>query len=151
VICPHCHQEFTAVTGADIARVARSYLGTPYVHLGRSKRNGIDCLGLILCTAHDLGLTDWDDTAYTDQPDVEHLRECLERFCRPVEGEMAAGDVLLFSIADSPQHLGFCVEPGRMIHAYQTPMRVVDHAIDGKWRRRLVGTYRWRGLAEVKP
>lgn len=143
------------VTGADIARVARGYLGTRYVHLGRS-RHGLDCAGLVLVTAHDLGLTDWDDTDYTAQPDTAHLRACLERFCaRVCCGDCArVGDVLLMSIRGSAQHLGIVTraatarEPALLIHAYQTPGRVVEHSIDRRWQRRVVGAYRWRGLAE---
>jgi cell wall-associated NlpC family hydrolase len=136
------------VTGTDIARVAIGYLGVPYVHLGRS-RHGVDCAGLVLCVAHDLGLTDWDDTNYSDQPDPEHLKSCVEQFCKRVCcGDcMQAGDVLLLEIRGSAQHLAICTQPGRMVHAYQTPMMVVEHSIDAKWRRRLRGVYRWRGLA----
>jgi cell wall-associated NlpC family hydrolase len=142
-----------SVSGADIARQARSYLGVPYVHLGRS-RHGVDCAGLVLCVAHELGLTDWDDTHYSRQPDEAHLRACLEQFCRPVCcGDcVQAGDVLLMEIRGRTQHLAIVTEvpvgqkPGRLLHAYQTPGRVVEHSLDARWRRRIRGVYRWRGL-----
>lgn len=145
----------SSVTGADIARTARGYLGVPYLHLGRS-RHGLDCAGLVLLTAHDLGLTDWDDTAYSRQPDTVHLRACVEKLCRRVCcGDCARpGDVLLMTIRGSAQHLGIVTvaaaegRPAYLIHAYQTPGRVVEHSIDRRWRRRIVGVYRWRGLSE---
>jgi cell wall-associated NlpC family hydrolase len=43
------------ITGEMIADAARKYVGAPVVEGGRS-REGIDCVGLVLGVAHDLGL-----------------------------------------------------------------------------------------------
>jgi Cell wall-associated hydrolases (invasion-associated proteins) len=105
---------------------------------------GLDCAGLLLVVAHDLGLTDWDCVNYSRQVDCDFLRECVERFCDRVEGEMQAGDVLLLSIHRHPQHLALYAGEGMIIHAHESAGRVVLHRFDRFWERRLEAVYRWR-------
>lgn len=131
------------MTGADLVRAARQYLGVRYYHCGRDE-HGLDCLGLLIRVAHDLGLTTWDDTTYGEQIDTAYLRWRLEKFCEPV-ADLQPGDVLLFTIKGSPQHLGMATDVG-VIHAYQSVGRVAEHSLDGTWRRRLVGVFRWPGI-----
>jgi cell wall-associated NlpC family hydrolase len=47
----------------DIVAAARTYLGVPWRHQGRT-RAGLDCAGLIVMVARDLALSDYDSTAY---------------------------------------------------------------------------------------
>ena len=51
-----------------------------------------------------------------------------------------AGEIGLFDVAGEA-HLAW-IEGGRMIHASRQVGRVVEHGMDERWRRRLVG--RWR-------
>ncbi len=41
------------ITGEQIVAAARGYVGTPFKLYGRDK-NGIDCLGLIVCVAREV-------------------------------------------------------------------------------------------------
>jgi len=64
---------------AEFVEAARSYLGVPFRHLGRN-RNGLDCVGLVLCAAHDVGLLGGIDyTTYDRIPDGKMLREIDSR------------------------------------------------------------------------
>ncbi len=49
-------------TGLEVVRVARTWLGTPYHHQGRVKGAGVDCAGLSVGVAKELGLSDVDVT-----------------------------------------------------------------------------------------
>jgi cell wall-associated NlpC family hydrolase len=135
------------LTGDDLVQQARQYLGVPYYHCGRD-RHGLDCLGLLLRVAHDLGLTEWDETGYSEQVDTARMRRKIEEFCDYVGAggtDPEPGDVLLFSIKGSPQHLGLATDQG-VIHAYQSAGRVTEHALDCTWKRRLVAVFSWKGL-----
>ena len=133
------------VTGAVLAQQARHYIGTPFYHCGRNE-HGLDCCGLLIRVAHDLGMTDWDEVDYSQQVNTEYLRESIDKFCDPVpKKNMRAGDILLFSMMGSPQHLGIVTDLG-FIHAHQTAGGVVENSLDSIWLRRLVAVYRWRGI-----
>ena len=80
----------------ETVRMARDYLGTPYHHQARLKGHGIDCVGLVVCVARELGVLpfDVDVTGYSRIPDgkalMHHLhahmdlplREAYEELCR---------------------------------------------------------------------
>lgn len=46
-------------TRAQIVEEARSYLGTKWLHQGRT-RDGVDCAGLVACVGNALGLIAYD-------------------------------------------------------------------------------------------
>lgn len=137
----------TPITGDDLVRTARGYLGTPFHHAGRQKGLGVDCVGLVLCALHELGATDWDDRHYSRLVDPDHLRRQIERHCDPVPVEARQpGDLLLFRVQGVAQHVGLFTGES-VIHAYETVGYVVEHRFGAAWERRLAAVYRWRGMA----
>jgi cell wall-associated NlpC family hydrolase len=134
-----------SATRADVVAAARAYLGVPWIHQGRS-RAGLDCGGLIVCVAHDLGLwADFDVSGYGREPDGAMLRQHLERQATRVL-EHALGDILLLRFVRLPQHLAICTELG-IIHTYAQVGAVVEHRLDAIWRARIVNAYAYPGLA----
>lgn len=136
------------MTRDEIIAAARSYLGVPYLHQGRS-RSGIDCIGLIVRVARDLGLAVMDAPNYTRDPEPEKLLGGLAAHLIPVPpGEAQPGDVALFRIHQEPQHTAILTQDG-MIHSYASPSanRVVEHGM-GNWRERMVAAYRFPGVTD---
>ena len=141
------------VDGSQIVAEARAWLGTPFLHQGRHRGLGVDCVGLVAGVAKALQLVDYEVTGYARHPDGVMLRaECERVLRRLAPGEPAReGDVLLFRIARDPQHLGIVTavaegRPARMIHAYAGgPGRCVEHGLDARWLRRVVAIYRLPG------
>lgn len=129
-----------------LVAAARAYLGVPYHHCGRN-RQGVDCLGLLVLVGRDLGLPVQDEESYSQIVNAARFRAGIEAHCASVPpAEMAPGDVLLFSVQRSPQHLAMLTVAGpdpQMIHAYQTAGKVVEHGLSGAWPRRLVAVFRW--------
>ena len=121
---------------------ARAWVGVPFRHQGRS-RSGIDCIGLLreLAAAH--GYTDHDETGYSRLPFDGRMRAVLTQYLDSVS-DLLAGDVVLMSFAGAETHVALYTERGTIIHAYQPRGKVVEHRLDDKWRRRIVGIYRWR-------
>jgi cell wall-associated NlpC family hydrolase len=122
---------------------ARAYLGVPFVHQGRS-RHGLDCIGLVVCAARDIGLTLADRTDYPRDPNGLLPLEMARQFA-PVESPQA-GDILLMRFRGEPQHVAI-LAGATLIHGYASIGRVVEHGMDAKWRRRIVAAYRLREFA----
>lgn len=136
-------------TTEDFRAAALSWVGVPFAHQGRSRAHGVDCVGLVLGVANELGLLppDTDVTGYRRAPDGSMLRLCDEWMDRaPLADSHVA--VLRFSVA--PQHLAVLVPRGAgwaFVHALERNGAVVTHRVDEAWRRRIVATYRLRGVA----
>lgn len=122
----------------------RSWVGVPWVHQGRN-RHGVDCVGLVICAAQNLGLSDFDTRAYGRAPVGEYLtRMSNELMIRKATAD--PGDVLLMRLSRFPQHFAVLVEPGRIVHARGEDGRVVETNIPGAWWRRVVGIYAIPGV-----
>lgn len=131
------------ISRADIVATARSYMGVRWHHQGRN-RAGLDCVGLVLATAWDLGLTTVDFDGYGRVPDGRMLRAELDKHMDRTDSPHI-GDVLLMRIEQQPQHLAIATDIG-IIHAHAMMRRVVEHRLDDWWSSRVVGAYAWRGV-----
>lgn len=145
----------------QVTACARTFLGTPFRHAGRSKglRGGLDCVGLPLMIAGELGLCDTaglpltGDTykAYTPQPVNNIVLDlCAQHLQRVAMQDRQEGDVLVMKIPNSPCHVGIYAgivnEQPTLIHAYSGADGVVEHGIDTKWARRIVAAFRFPGV-----
>ena len=143
-------------TRVDIVATARSYIGTPFHHMGRLPGVGLDCAGVLVCAARALALVapDFDVPAYTPTPDGRQMIEWCERFMTPVaQDEMQPGDAILLITDLHPQHLGILgdyVHGGlSIIHAASnaTPGRVIETRLMFSRVQRFVAAYVLPGIA----
>jgi cell wall-associated NlpC family hydrolase len=145
-----------SATRADVVDCARGYLGTPWVHQHRAKGQAIDCAGLVICVARDLGLVpaDFDITGYGTSPDGTLLQACdgaLQRIERDV---MQPGDVLALSFSTSPQHVAILGDYRHgglsIIHARNTGQPASSRVVESRlmWARnmRFVAAYAMPGV-----
>jgi hypothetical protein len=141
-------------TASDIVACARQSIGVRFAHQGRNEF-GLDCLGLLILTAHKLGVTfdgegvhALDVPHYGRRPDVVLLKQKLDTHLLPIALEqVTVGDVMLLKIDGSPQHLALISDypmAGElgMIHAYAQARQVVEHRYDAHWRRESYAAYR---------
>jgi cell wall-associated NlpC family hydrolase len=131
------------MTRDDIVAAARQYLGIRYHHQGRN-RSGMDCAGLIVCVARDLGIALLDQTGYSRVPNGGSLRRAVEGQAVRV-ATAQPGDILLMRFDGDPQHLAIMTDHG-MIHSYAQARRVVEHRIDAEWAKRIVAAYQFPGV-----
>jgi cell wall-associated NlpC family hydrolase len=133
----------------DVIAAARAYLGVRFRHQGRTIA-GLDCAGLVVRVAHDLGLSNADYTAYGHEPDGRTLHTLLARHMDEVApGEMRCGDVVFMAFQAFPQHLGILADGGRpfsLIHAYAPARKVIEHRLDDEWAARIRNVYRFKGV-----
>ena len=73
-------------THADAVRVARTYIGTPFHHMGRLPGVGLDCAGLLVCVARELKLVapDFDTPAYAPTPDGTSMLKWCGEYMTPL-------------------------------------------------------------------
>lgn len=134
-----------------IVMQARSWIGVPFRHQGRS-RLGVDCLGLLACVARELKLCGSDgkpliardQLGYGHYPDEHTLRNELERW---LVSSHNGGVVMigLFRVDGMARHLAIIhrAESGldAMIHAYAPARKVVEHRIDERWQQACVACF----------
>ena len=137
---------------ARIVSLARSWIGTPYVHQASLKGAGCDCLGLLRGVWRELHGEE-PEIAPPYSPDwaeahgAETLRDALSRHFEEVAlAEIVPGDVVLFRMAPRApaKHCAIVGERDgalTLIHARQNK-RVSEEAFTLFWRRRLACVFR---------
>jgi len=125
---------------------ARSYVGCPWRHRGRS-RFGIDCLGLIIKALEAGGLTVQDRLNYGRVPWQDGLEQALLDYLgEPVNEAIQAGDIALIHLPDNPwpSHLALIARHDNrftLIHS-QSELQVCEHGLSDEWLMRIVARYR---------
>ena len=134
--------------GARIVSLARSWIGTPYVHQASVKGVGCDCLGLLRGVWRELRggepeppppySADWAEAR-----GEESLRDGLARHLAAIDiKDIAPGDVALFRMmARGPAKHCAIIGDGTLIHARQNK-RVSEEAFTPAWRRKLAYAFR---------
>lgn len=133
------------MTRAEIIQAARSLIGTPWAHQGRTPGVGIDCAGVVV---HILKLNgiDYDTAGYSYAPNGEltlHADACLTRIAKT---EFQPADVLVFRIKRLPQHVAIATDKG-ILHSYNhgsaTLSKVVETSLTEQWRAHIVAAYKF--------
>lgn len=138
-------------TRAQIVETARGFIGTPWVHQARAKGAGVDCLGLLVGVARELGMPVEDRADYPYEPIPSELLAGLALNLDAIDLDDArAGDVLCFWIGDEarPQHLAILTERG-ILHAWREGRRcVLEHGLTEGWKAKRHSAWRFRGLED---
>jgi hypothetical protein len=134
---------------------ARTFLGTRWQHIGRSKEHGVDCVGLISCVLQNLDFEVNDLLNYTHMPDFKILQKKLLDNAFLIDfKDIKKGDILTFKFEKTTTHVGFISEIKEsqiyIIHAYSLyPRKVVEHIIDKRWINQISGCYRLNIFKEI--
>jgi NlpC/P60 family putative phage cell wall peptidase len=141
------------MSAPSIITIARSWIGTPYLHQASLKQAGADCLGLIRGVWREaIAVEPEEIPAYTQDWSEPAMREDLLAAARrwlvekPLTAE-AAGDVLLFRMRENAvaKHLGVLTETGptaSFIHAY-SGHGVVETRLTDPWRRKIAARFQF--------
>ncbi len=122
---------------------------------------GLDCVGLPICVAEDLGIRDrsgvpilrTDHVDYSAEPGSRLVHDiCIARLDqKPSGAELEDGDVLTMRVPTLPCHAGIVVFRGRepyIIHAYSAgPGKCVEHILNEAWCRRIIGKFSFPGVS----
>lgn len=134
------------VSGADVVRVARSFIGTKYRHQGRS-REGVDCIGLPVCVRAELGLPAMDESGYAKRSvGTEMLDYCRSNMVVVDRASLQPGD-LLVQMTGLLRHIAIVGDyPGgglSIIHAHLPNKKVVECLLDDVFMKTVRGCFRF--------
>lgn len=142
---------------ADVVRVCRSYVGTPYHHMGRLPGTGLDCAGVLICAGRELRLVaqDFDVPAYSPAPDGRSLIEWCDAYMGAAadRASMQAGDAIIIKVAARPQHIAILADYVHgglsIIHSVSnaTPARVLETRLMFSRVLQFVAAYSLPGVA----
>lgn len=142
----------TATREAVIAE-ARTWLRTPWLHMGDVKGVGVDCLMLLARVYGAVGAVPAgiDPRPYPIDWHLHRTEELytegLLAYCDEVTDPQPA-DIVLFKVGRCYAHAGIVVEwPGAMIHAYRGEGVVMSRCDGGVFAGRPHRIFRPRGLA----
>jgi cell wall-associated NlpC family hydrolase len=138
-----------------LVQQARTYLGVPYRHRGRS-RAGVDCAGLPKCAYADLGVELPDLKVYGREPHKDGLMDAVRAaFGEPVwqgrgcpRAVPQVGDVVVLAFVREPHHLAIVGDDRlhglSLIHADGTlgVSRVVEHGLTDHFLNMIVAVCR---------
>ena len=145
-------------TRADVVRLARGWIGTPYHHQANTLGAGADCLGLVRgvwcqlygsdAEAPPAYSRDWAEASGREtllEAARRHLVEIPSAGARP-------GDVLVFRLrpATVAKHVAILASEGTMVHATEGGP-ATEVALSPWWRRRIAAAFRFPGLAPADP
>jgi len=133
----------------NIVNEARTWKNTRFVHQGRLKQIGVDCVGFISEVAKNAGVLGIDiPSDYRPHEDGEIMLRLLRDHLELVD-EMQPGDVIALcdealQNEDIPRHLAIVTEVKPhttfVIHASQHGVR--EHRMDGQWLKRIHSIWR---------
>lgn len=136
-----------------IAERARSLIGTPYLHQGRS-RSGIDCVGFV---AYAIDYPMDKIPPYSADPINGELEAALSAefgaalLTNPTMDQLKHGDICAMQYRGPIRHVGIILNhPDRkncagvltLIHSDRKSNAVTEHTLDFKWLRRIVKVWR---------
>lgn len=124
---------------------ARSWLGVPFLHQGRS-RDGVDCVGLVIAVCRNCGLVtpDFDTGTYGRLPANDMLRSSIAEHCEPLSSPRP-GCLLVIRWSRQASHVALCLGE-TMVHAYERIGTVVEHGYRGRWLRMTDSAWTLPGL-----
>ena len=124
---------------------ARSYLGCPWRHQGRT-REGVDCVGLpVVCAATVRGL-DIPTPDYSATTSDETMLLGCQKYLQPVvKADAQPGDIVVLGFGKQ-RHMGILGNYPygglSLIHAYRPNGKVVEMRLDDAWRRCILSVFR---------
>jgi cell wall-associated NlpC family hydrolase len=119
-----------------------NYIGIPYKPHGRTKEEGLDCYGLILCLFRERGIT-LPDPVYpdTDTKTNKRIMESLESTIPNIRlDKPEQGCIIEFNVLGEPSHIGMYIGGGAFIHSSRRTGVVVEKLYH--WEKRVRGYYR---------
>ena len=138
------------MTGADVVAAARIYVGTRYVHQGRSAE-GVDCIGLPVLVRVDLGLPALDVQGYARaSTDTEMLDFCREHMLEVASDEIQPGDILV-QMNGMVRHMAIVADylygGLSIVHAWLPRRKVVECRLDDEFMKTVRGCFRFKEIA----
>lgn len=135
----------------EFIRALRSQTNVRWQHQGRLKGVALDCAGLIVVAAREVGLDVKDVTTYDRRPNTYVLQGQIDATGLTHVGKyepLQVGDLLVMAYDNNPQHLAIIttIEEGRppmIIHGSAKERKTVEHYLSSDWHDKIVQVWRF--------
>ncbi len=132
-----------------MVKEALTWVSVPYRHMGRDRKSGVDCAGLIIKVAHETGISEYDSLNYGRRPiPQDFIREVRHNMDDITTTEAGHGDVGIFAEPKHPCHCGIIDvdSDGQrwIIHAYAPRKMVVRERMTADRERNMLRAFRYR-------
>lgn len=139
------------ITREAFVEEVMTWVGTPFHHRGRLKHVGVDCVGLVIGSLKEFGITVRDMSIYPRFPIHGIFESNVNAETEEIhfQSDILPGDLLTFVWRKEPQHVAVVVStnPIRIVHAYETVKRCVVNDLDAAWRTRIHSARRLKVFA----
>lgn len=138
-------------TRNDIVKYVRTLVKTPYHHQGRLPHVGLDCIGLVTSTLTHFEIPFVDVTDYPEFPDgVSMMREFRKYLTEIPLAQARTGSVVAFAFPtpELVRHCGVLTTPPAFVHTYRAVHKVVEHALNDQWRKRISAAFDFPGVID---
>lgn len=138
----------------EIVEEARSWVATPYQHMGRVKGAGVDCSQHVIAVAVALGYVpaDFNIPVHAPRPHPRIFEELTRHLEQISQEEIEPGDILVLCFnlkKKTPAHMGFVTDIGFChLHPSHEVARVVEQRMDEWVRERVVSAWRFKGVTD---
>lgn len=135
------------VTGQQIADKALEAVGTPWKHQGRLVKLGLDCIGLILWVARQLGISEYEPPPYDKWALwFEFLPFMRQNMTEVPLTDIKVGRALAFRQNKYPCHCGIITKVSpqvRFVHSAANRRVVVEEEYTEFWKKATVAVFRF--------
>lgn len=140
---------------ADVVRIARGWIGTPYHHQACVKGVGCDCLGLVRGVwrelyGHEAEPPPGYSRDWAEASGEETLLAAAARHLVAIDVRDAhAGDVIVFRLRAglAAKHTAILTSQATFVHAMEGTA-VADVPLGTWWRRRIAGAFSFPGITD---
>lgn len=134
-----------------VVAYAREAIGTPTGHQKRLLGKALDCVGVVLYVADQIGMDVSETANYGRIPNPAEMRAQIDKhLIRVPITQLQIGDVVWLSVEQDPQHLGIIADyyfgtGFSLIHAQNAAgvNKVVEHRLDSTWKARIRAAWRF--------
>lgn len=130
----------------QIVTEARKYVGTPYRHLGRSRR-GVDCAGLLYIVFNALIEVGSDFQDYPLYPKSAEVFANIRHYAQRIKkSDAGCGDIVLMNFSGCSTHFGILTDLG-VVHASNDVGAVIETEMPDNirtWYFRMFGVPAWQ-------
>ncbi len=137
------------VSRDQIVQEALSWRGVRFRHQGRTRAHGVDCAGLVIAVAQELGLSEFNVVNYRKEPDqqqfIQHFKDQMRE--KPVL-DREPGDIVLLRDNIFTCHTAILDYHNYMIHAFATRRKVVREQITNDWISNMTYCFAFPGVGD---
>lgn len=131
------------IAGDAAAAAARALVGTRFRLHGRSREDGLDCVGMVECALRAAGWIGRAPAGYAVRTGgVDHVAARLASAGLTRVSDCRPGDILVLTTGPGQLHLAMTTDAG-FVHADAGLRRVVERPGDPPWP--VAGRWRWEG------